>query len=194
MLRFIDSANVMELEPPLPATPQPKTSSLAVWSLVLGCMAVVLLLVCIGPLFAIPAVICGHMAYSRIKRSGGMLSGQGLALGGLITGYVSIALSVVILPMMMAIAVPNFVKARQTAQNNACINNLRMIDGAKQTCALEKKLTAEDTPTAQDLKPYLRQDFNSLRCPAGGRYSINKVGEPPTCSIPNHVLPISPTR
>jgi hypothetical protein len=194
MLRFIGCANVMEPEPPPPQTVQPKTSSLAVWSLVLGCMGVVLLLVCIGPLFAIPAVICGHMAYSRIKRSGGMLSGQGLALGGLITGYVSIALAVVILPMMMAIAVPNFVKARQTAQNNACINNLRMLDGAKQTCALEKKLTAEDIPTAGDLRPYLRQDFSSLRCPSGGHYSINKVGEPPTCSIPNHVLPIQPGR
>jgi hypothetical protein len=185
----------MELDPPpFPQTPQNKTSSLAVWSLVLGCMAVVLLLICIGPLFAIPAVICGHMAYGRIKRSEGALSGKGMALAGLITGYVSIGLSVVILPMMFAIAVPNFVKARQTAQVNFCINNLRMIDGAKQTCALEKKLTAEDIPTVEDLKPYLRQDFNLLRCPLGGHYSINKISEPPTCSIPNHVLPAMPGR
>lgn len=187
-------ANGMELEPPLAGAPQPKTSSLAIWSLVLGCLGIVLLLVCIGPVFAIPAVICGHLAYSRIRRSTGALSGQGLALAGLITGYIGIALAVLSIPMMLAIAVPNFTRARQAAQVNLCINNLRMIDSAKQTCALEKKLTAEDTPTADDLKPYLRQDFKTLRCPAGGSYSINKIGEAPTCTIPNHVLPTAPGR
>jgi len=165
---------------------QPKTSGLAVWSLVLGCLAVVLL--CAGPLFAIPAVICGHLAYARIKRAGGTLTGSGLALAGLITGYVSIALSLIILPMMLGIAVPNFVKARKTAQTNFCLNNLRMIDGAKQSCALEKKLTSEDTPTPEDLKPYLRTIFSNLHCPEGGTYSINKIGEAPTCTVPGHNL------
>ena len=83
--------------------------SLAVWSLVLGILAIVLSVVCIGPLFAIPAVICGHMAYSRIKRSAGALSGEGLALGGLITGYLSLAL-IPLIGIMAAIAIPNFVK------------------------------------------------------------------------------------
>ena len=42
-------------------------------------------------LFAIPAVICGHVALGRIKRSGGTLAGEGLAQAGLITGYVTLA-------------------------------------------------------------------------------------------------------
>jgi hypothetical protein len=175
--------------PPLPPVPQTKTSKLAIWSLVLGCLGVVLLVACIGPLFAIPAVICGHMAYSRIKRSEGLLEGRGLAMGGIITGYISIAIGVLLIPMLVAIAVPNFVRARQTAQQNMCVNNLRQMDGAKETWALEKHKTAEDTPTPEDLDPYLRNKYVTLRCPLGGVYSINKVGEAPTCSIPNHRLP-----
>ena len=165
---------------------QPKNCGLAIWSLVLGILAIVL--VCIGPLFAIPAVICGHIAYSRIKRSAGALSGGGLALGGLITGYLSIALIPVIL-MMAAIAIPNFVKARSTAQMHACISNLHQIDGAKQQWALEHKKETADTPTPQQLDAYLHMGFSRLKCPAGGVYTINAVGEKPTCSIPRHELP-----
>jgi competence protein ComGC len=178
------------MDTPLQPSPQVKNSALAIWSLVLGCVGLVTLLVCIGPLFAIPAVICGHMAYGRIKRSNGALAGQGLALGGLITGYVAIGLAIVILPMMAAIAIPNFVKAREIAQRNTCINNLRLIDGAKQQWALENNKTENDTPTEQDLDKYLPKGvtFSSLHCPVNGTYTINKASEPPTCSIPNHTL------
>ena len=183
----------MEPDFPAPPLPRAKTSALAVWSLVLGCLAVVLLLACISPLFAIPAVICGHMAHSRIKRSAGGLSGQGMASAGLITGYISIALSLILVPLMLAFAWPNFVKARRTTQTNMCIVNLRMIDSAKQSLALEKKLTPEETPTGDDLGPYLGRKFNRMICPDGGTYSINKIGEAPTCSIPTHKLPLSPS-
>jgi type II secretory pathway pseudopilin PulG len=88
--------------------------------------------------------------------------------------------------MLAAIAIPNFVKARTTSQENACINNLRQIDGAKQEWALEKGKKSTDTPTMDDLKPYLR---NIPHCPAGGAYTINAVGQSPECSIPDHKLP-----
>jgi hypothetical protein len=175
-------------EPPaVQTTPTPRKSpALAVWSLVLG----ILSLTCFWLLAAIPAVICGHMAYGRIRRSAGALSGQGLALAGIITGYlsiaISIALSIFVLPLLLAIAIPNFVKARETAQTNACISNLRQLDGAKQQWALEKQKTDTATPTAQDLEPYLK---GTLICPAGGAYTLHTVGEKPTCSIPNHELP-----
>ena len=174
-----------------PPVTKTKNSALAIWSLVLGILGLLFLLLCIGPLFAIPAVICGHIAYGRIKRSAGALEGQGMALAGLITGYVTIGLAVVFIPMMAAIAIPNFVKARDTAQKNQCINNLRQIDGAKQAWALDNNKTAEDTPTGQDLDKYLLKDskFESLHCLKGGTYTINKVGELPTCSVPEHQLP-----
>lgn len=178
-----------ETIPPLSGSaPQPKNSGLAVSSLILGIIGLLFLLACIGPLFAIPAVICGHMAYARINRSGGALAGQGLALAGLITGYLNIALSIFLIPMMLAIAIPNFVKARDTAMQNLCINNLRMIDGAKQQWALEHSKKADDVPTAADLKPYFKTGVFPA-CPSGGTYTIGAVSNAPTCSIPNHKLP-----
>lgn len=87
---------------------------------------------------------------------------------------------------LAAIAVPNFVKAREVSQRNACINNLRRIDAAKREWALENNKSDGDVPTKQDLMPYLAR---WPVCPSGGTYSINPVGEPPTCSIPGHRLP-----
>src|SRR5262245_64816920 len=134
-------------EPLSPQTASPKNSRLAIWSLVLG----ILSLTCFGFLSGVPAVICGHNARSRIKRSGGTLCGAGLALAGLITGYIAIGFSLLMLPLMLAIAIPNFVKARDTAQRSACIVNLRQLEAAKETWKLEQKKTDTDTPTAKDL-------------------------------------------
>src|SRR5580698_11184280 len=154
-----------ETIPPLPtASPQPKTSALAIWSLVLGILSLVLSLVCLS-LLAIPGVICGHMALSKIKHSAGALSGHSIAVAGLITGYIGIALTIFMVPLLMAIAIPNFVKARETAQQNACINNLRQIDAAKHQWALENNTKETDTPTENDLLPYLKK---WPQCPAGG--------------------------
>ena len=88
--------------------------------------------------------------------------------------------------MMAAIAIPNFEHARETAQRNACINNLRQLDAAKQQWALENGKKGTDIPTKEDLLPYLR---SWPVCPAGGTYTIGAVDEPPTCSIPGHELP-----
>src|SRR5437879_8475097 len=98
------ATNAMNQPPSLPTTSaaQPKKSGLAIWSLVLGILSIT----CFSFLSGIPAVICGHMARSRIKNSGGALQGEGLALGGLITGYVSIAL-IPLIGLMAAIAIPN---------------------------------------------------------------------------------------
>ena len=187
-----------ETIPPLPSTAlPPKTSALAIWSVVLGIIGLLFFLVCLGPLFAIPGVICGHLAYSRIKRSSGALAGQGMALAGLITSYVSIGLSVFLLPMMFAIAIPNFVKARATSQANACINNLRQIDAAANEFALERgKTNGEAINFPDDLTPYIILNGRGKipSCPAGGIYSIKRVGEAPACSLgttvtPAHVLP-----
>jgi septal ring factor EnvC (AmiA/AmiB activator) len=74
------------------------------------------------------------------------------------------------------------------AQLNACINNLREIDAAKREWALENSKTAGAVPTAQNLLPYFTDGLFPV-CPAGGAYTINAVGVPPTCSVPSHVLP-----
>jgi hypothetical protein len=88
--------------------------------------------------------------------------------------------------MLAAIAIPNFEKARATSQQNACINNLRQLDAAKNQWALENSKKNEDVPTMTDLKPYLR---HLGTCPAGGTYKLNSMAEPPTCTVPGHVMP-----
>ncbi len=166
--------------PPPPSSP--RTSGLAIWSLVLGLIS----LLCLPFLPAIPAVICGHVAISKIKRSRGTLEGSGLAIAGLVTGYLGLLMTVVLIPLLAAIAIPNFVKARASAQANACILNLRHIEAAKEAWALEKQKSPQATPTEADLLPYL--DEKMPTCPAGGQYMIGRVDEEPVCSIPSHFI------
>src|SRR2546423_7409816 len=67
---------------------------------------------------------------------------------------VEIMIVVAIIGLLAAIAIPNFVRARTTAQQNACINNLRQIDSAKQQWALETRQTSNAVPEETDLQPY----------------------------------------
>jgi prepilin-type processing-associated H-X9-DG protein len=114
-------------------TPAPiRTAPLAIWSLVLALVG----FACMGPFAAIPAVICGHLALPRIRDAAGRLQGQGLAIAGLVVGYVSIALWILILPMMLAILLPALGAARQAAQRMVCATNLREVGNAAQMYAL----------------------------------------------------------
>jgi hypothetical protein len=75
----------------------------------------------------------------------------------------------------------------RVTQMNACINNLRQIDGAKQQWALENKKSAQALPAPDDIGPYIKNGVP--KCPANGVYAINAVDADPTCSIPGHQLP-----
>ena len=81
-----------------------------------------------------------------------------------------------------------FQQVRVEGQVNACINKLRMIEGAKEQWVLENKKPAGSSLSAQDLQPYLRNNAIPA-CPLGGVYTLNIVGAPATSSIPGHVLP-----
>lgn len=102
---------------------------------------------------------------------------------------------VAIIGLLAAIAIPNFVRARTQSQKNACINNLRQIDGAKQQWALENNQTTSVTPTSANLKSYLGRGVGGSTfptCPTGAAtYTIGAISTPPTC--PNaslgHALP-----
>ena len=86
-----------------------KTSAQAIWSLVLG----ILSFLCFGFFTGIPAVICGHVARGNIRKSQGALTGGGMALAGLILGYIGIVVTT--LGILAAIAIPNFVAYRNKA-------------------------------------------------------------------------------
>ncbi|MCF7668720.1 MAG: prepilin-type N-terminal cleavage/methylation domain-containing protein [Verrucomicrobia bacterium] len=100
---------------------------------------------------------------------------------------VEIMIVVAIIGLLAAIAIPNFVKARETAQQNACIANLRQINGAKEQYAFENNLGTGSGVTTGNVSPYLSGGFPS--CPGGGTYSIKNIGTPPTCTLSGHVLP-----
>ena len=95
---------------------------------------------------------------------------------------VEIMIVVAIIGLLAAIAIPNFVKARTTAQKNACINNLRQIDGAKEQWALEQKKAPGANVADTDITPYIKGNAMPL-CPAGGAYTVNVVDTPPACSL-----------
>ena len=104
---------------------------------------------------------------------------------------VEIMIVVAIIGLLASIAIPNFVRARTTSQQNACINNLRQIDGAVQTWALENKKGPTDTYVMDTIKPYIRLDSNNNipACPGGGTYSPGStVSNAPTCSVAGHMM------
>jgi hypothetical protein len=72
-------------------------------------------------------VITGHIALGRTKRAPDLFGGRGLALAGLIMGYVSIGFLLVMVPIVAAIALPALAKAKGGAQEAACVNNMKQI-------------------------------------------------------------------
>ncbi len=109
------------LSPPPPAESR-RTSGLAIASLVLG------LGFCLGALTGIPAVVCGHVALGKIKRSGGTVGGRGLAIGGLVLGYLGIFLMLVaIILAAFGALMSGMEMARGEAEKAACSNNLHQI-------------------------------------------------------------------
>jgi|ERR1700722_304008 prepilin-type N-terminal cleavage/methylation domain-containing protein len=114
---------------------------------------------------------------------------------------VEIMIVVAIIGLLAAIAIPNFIRARSTSQQTACINNLRLVDAAKEQWALEQGKQVTDTPASSgtDLQPYLGRGSNGElpTCPADSQntfvtsYSLNSVGSAPTCLIAplTHTLP-----
>ena len=101
---------------------------------------------------------------------------------------VEIMIVVAIIGLLAAIAIPNFMKAREKAQLNACIANLRQMEGAKTLWALDAGASSSDSVTMANLvSDYIK---STPTCPAGGTYSLGaNVGTTPTCTVTGHALP-----
>ena len=123
---------------------------------------------------------------------------------------VEVMIVVAIIGMLAAIAIPNFARARQTSQVNACINNLRQLDAAIQEYALENNAAAGDTVVGDMVAPYLPRGINTaavdieraIFCPIDGNKGfstsyaggLTTVDTPPRCVLggaltPAHTLP-----
>ena len=100
---------------------------------------------------------------------------------------VEIMIVVAIIGLLAAIAIPNFVRARVRTQTNACINNLRQIDGAVQQFALEQNLAPGTSVDLSVCLDYIRSG-EIPECPANGTYDVVNVDTAPTCTVDGHSI------
>ena len=103
---------------------------------------------------------------------------------------VEIMIVVAIIGLLAAIAIPNFIKARETSQKTSCIANLKQIKGAIHTWAFEQKKRGFEIPNDSDLYGpalYLRE---KPVCPADGLYFEGFINDDraPYCNIAGHTL------
>jgi hypothetical protein len=120
--------------PELPSNQPKKTPGLAIASLVFGIISVIG-----GAILFVPmvlAIVFGHIAHARIRKNP-TLGGGGIALAGLVLGYVSI-LTIFIVGLLAAMAIPAFQKVRENSLQKAMINDARMIATAAQQVMLEE--------------------------------------------------------
>ncbi|MDB6029813.1 MAG: hypothetical protein JWM16_151 [Verrucomicrobiales bacterium] len=96
---------------------------------------------------------------------------------------VEIMVVVAIIGLLGAIALPNYAKARTTSQMNACISNLKQVDGAKGVWALEQKKTITDTPVDTDVFGTTMYIKDKPVCPGGGTYTLNNLATKTSCSL-----------
>jgi prepilin-type N-terminal cleavage/methylation domain-containing protein len=101
---------------------------------------------------------------------------------------VEIMIVVAIIGLLAAIAIPSFIKARNESQSKGCINNLRIMDAAKEQAAMEKGWSgiAITTSSAEETNVLAYVKGGKVpKCPANGTYTWNNVGSDPSCSLQN---------
>lgn len=101
---------------------------------------------------------------------------------------VEIMIVVAIIGLLASIAIPGFLKAQRDTQRRGCVSNLRAIEGAKATWALEQKIGTSAVPSDTDLfgvGSYIR---DKPSCPASGNYELKAVDARPSCTVPDHTF------
>jgi hypothetical protein len=98
-----------------------------------------------------------------------------------------VAILILIVPVLMILFAAEQRKAGKANANKfVCIQNLRNLAVAKLSWAEQHGKTTNDVPVMGDLTNFTHV---LLRCPAGGTYTLGKVGEDPKCSIKGHAIP-----
>lgn len=158
---------------------------MAVASLVLGLMS----FMCMGPVLSLPAVITGHVARAHIKRSGRALTGDGMAVAGLVLGYVNLLLVLIVVAAMgFAVFLPATTRASEAAKRSSCQNNLKQLGLVLKMYANENKeqyFPAISTQPgrlmfdAKEVYPEYLTDAAVMLCPNIGKdYDLQKLPDP----------------
>ena len=98
---------------------EPETSGKAIASLICG-------ILCFFLPASIVAIVMGHLSLSEIKKSAGRLKGQGMAMAGLVLGYLGI--SIIPILIIAAIAIPNLLRSRIAANEASAVGSLRTVN------------------------------------------------------------------
>jgi prepilin-type N-terminal cleavage/methylation domain-containing protein len=110
---------------------------------------------------------------------------------------IEIMIVVLIIGTLLAIALPNFAKAREKSRVRACVTNLTRIQAAKMQWAMEARQPQSATPDATDLYgpgKFILGDPAGPTCPSNSSsYTINNVASNAECAYavtdPLHTLP-----
>ena len=177
-----------EITAPSPPTPNiqmgnaaPTGSSdpakgLGIASMILGICSITI----VPCLATIPAIVCGHKSRKQSKQSN--TSPSGMALAGLITGYLGlIPLIIGSLMILGAVASPNLSRMQSNSQKTSCHAQLMQINGSKEMWATQEKRADGDTPSESQLGLYFRDGMPT--CPGGGSYTIGPVGSDASCTV-----------
>jgi len=102
---------------------------------------------------------------------------------------VEIMIVVAIIGMLAAIAIPSFMKSRSEARKSTCVNNLRLIDHAKEQWATTNNKNNGDNCASTDVDDYMKGNTMPA-CPSSGTYAVNAIGTNPSCtkSAEGHAL------
>ncbi len=105
---------------------------------------------------------------------------------------VEIMIVVLIIGILLAIAVPNFVRAREQSRAKSCSANLKQIESATQQWAIDQKKSGTDAVTIANLAGpglYINGPVTGPVCPSSGAYTLTDVSTAPTCGATSTAYP-----
>jgi type IV pilus assembly protein PilA len=116
----------------------------------------------------LPRIVLGHLALAEIRKSAGRLGGQGIAVAGLVLGYLGVAVIPFVL-ILAAIAIPNLLRARMAANEASTVGALRRIHAAESWYASKYK-----NGFSASLDAFAKEDDDQdLNCEHAGVISSN---------------------
>jgi competence protein ComGC len=140
------------MEQTAPLQSKPKTSGMAIWSLILSFI----------PIFCLVGLILGIISAVKINKRKNELSGKGLAIGGIVIGALNTLTSCFILPIIAAIAIPNFI-SMQTKAKDA---QVEVVVNAVQVVVEEYKVEQNREPMSiQDFEAKLPETTRQMKNP-----------------------------